>query len=583
MRGTMTVMSGTDLTQRIAGGSPATGAAPLGEIRPSRAEFRALAEDRRVIPVTRRLLADTLTPVGLYATLAGDRPGTFLLESAEHGRSWSRWSFVGVSSPTVLTESGGEARWLGEVPVGLPTEGDPLAVLAETLALLHTEPLAGLPPLHGGMVGYLGYDVVRRLERIERGHRAPADELGVPELIMLLATDLAALDHHEGAVTLIANAVNWDNTPERVDAAYDDAVNRLEQMTKALAEPSALPAAVFLPREPAVQRRTAGADYQRTVEVAKEHIRAGDAFQIVLSQRFDVPTESDPLDIYRVLRATNPSPYMYLLRLPTPAGPPIAVVGSSPEALVTVRDGLVTMHPIAGTRPRGATEEDDVLLAKDLLADQKERSEHVMLVDLGRNDLGRVCAPGSVKVVEFFTVERYSHVMHIVSTVTGRLAPDRTAFDALTACFPAGTLSGAPKPRAMQLIDELEPARRGVYGGVVGYLDFAGDADTAITIRTALIAGGTAHVQAGAGVVADSVPASEDAECQGKAAAVIAAIGAAATFRAVDRGTAHPDPLARTRPGMVLGPDGQGPGSGGQGSRGQGSGGPGSGGPGQGG
>jgi len=224
---------------------------------------------------------------------------------------------------------------------------------------------------------------------------------------------------------------------------------------------------------------------------------------------------------------------MYLLRLPTPDGPPIAVVGSSPEALVTVRDGLVTMHPIAGTRPRGATDEDDVLLAKDLLSDAKERSEHVMLVDLGRNDLGRVCAAGTVKVVEFFTIERYSHVMHIVSTVTGRLAPGRTAYDALAACFPAGTLSGAPKPRAMQIIDELEPARRGVYGGVVGYLDFAGDADTAITIRTALVSAGTAHIQAGAGIVADSVPASEDAECRGKAAAVIDAVGAAATLRPV--------------------------------------------------
>ena len=235
-----------------------------------------------------------------------------------------------------------------------------------------------------------------------------------------------------------------------------------------------------------------------------------------------------------MLRATNPSPYMYLLRLPTPDGEPIAVVGSSPEALVTVRDGLVTMHPIAGTRPRGHTEEDDVLLAKDLLADEKERSEHVMLVDLGRNDLGRVCAPGTVKVVDFFTVERYSHVMHIVSTVTGRLAHGRTAYDALAACFPAGTLSGAPKPRAMQIIDELEPLRRGVYGGVVGYLDFAGDADTAITIRTALVADGVAYVQAGAGVVADSVPENEDAECRNKAAAVIAAVGAAATMRAVD-------------------------------------------------
>ncbi len=506
----------------------------LGEVTPSRQEFRDLARDRRVIPVTRRLLADSITPVGLYATLAGDRPGTFLLESAENGHSWSRWSFVGVAAPAALTERAGEAHWLGEPPVGLPTGGDPLQALADTLRLLHTEPLADLPPLTGGMVGYLGYDVVRRLERIGGPAGGGAvDELGVPELVMLLATDLAALDHHEGTVTLIANAVNWDASDERVDAAYDDAVQRLTAMSERLAAPISLPAAVFSHTHPDVTRRIGSTEYRAMVEVAKEHIRAGDAFQIVLSQRFDVPTQAAPLDIYRVLRATNPSPYMYLLRLPTPDGDPIAVVGSSPEALVTVRGGLVTMHPIAGTRPRGSTDEDDVLLAKDLLADAKERSEHVMLVDLGRNDLGRVCAAGSVKVVEFFTIERYSHVMHIVSTVTGRLAPDRTAYDALAACFPAGTLSGAPKPRAMQIIDELEPSRRGVYGGVVGYLDFAGDADTAITIRTALVAGGMARVQAGAGVVADSVPAAEDAECQGKAAAVLAAIGAAATLRPV--------------------------------------------------
>jgi anthranilate synthase component 1 len=272
------------------------------------------------------------------------------------------------------------------------------------------------------------------------------------------------------------------------------------------------------------------ADYRAKVDIAKEHIRAGDAFQIVLSQRFDVPTDADPLEIYRVLRATNPSPYMYLLRLPTPDGEPIAVVGSSPEALVTVRDGLVTMHPIAGTRPRGHTDEDDVLLAKDLLADEKERSEHVMLVDLGRNDLGRVCAPGTVEVVDFMTVRRYSHVMHLESTVTGQLKAGTTAFDALTAAFPAGTLSGAPKPRAMEIIDKLEVTRRGVYGGVVGYLDFAGDADTAIAIRTAVLRGGTAYVQAGAGIVADSDPAAEDAECRTKAAAVLNAIAVAGTF-----------------------------------------------------
>jgi len=518
--------------------SPSTGsrsAEPgLGEISPSREQFRELARDRRVIPVTRRLLADAITPVGLYATLAGDRPGTFLLESAENGRSWSRWSFVGVRAPAILTERDGDATWLGPPPAGLPRSGDPLRVLDDTLRFLHTEPLAGLPPLTGGMVGYLGYDVVRRWERIAAAKPGTQQrDPEIPELVMLLATDLAALDHHGGTVTLIANAVNWDGTDERVDETYDDAVRRLHDMSRALAEPRSLPAAHFVDRTPDVIRRMESDDYRAKVEIAKEHIRAGDAFQIVLSQRFDVPTDADPLDIYRVLRATNPSPYMYLLRLPTPDGEPIAVVGSSPEALVTVRDGLVTMHPIAGTRPRGHTEEDDILLAKDLLADEKERSEHVMLVDLGRNDLGRVCAPGTVKVVDFFTIERYSHVMHIVSTVTGRLAPDRTAYDALAACFPAGTLSGAPKPRAMQIIDELEPLRRGVYGGVVGYLDFAGDADTAITIRTALVAAGRAYVQAGAGVVADSVPANEDAECRNKAAAVIAAVGAASTMRPV--------------------------------------------------
>lgn len=515
---------------------------PLGATLPDRETFRSLALDkdspRRVIPVTRRLLADAITPVGLYATLAGGRPGTFLLESAEHGRSWSRWSFVGAATGAALTESAGQATWLGTVPAGLPTGGDPLAVLADTLRLLHTDPLAGLPPLTGGLVGYLGYDLVRRLERVGSGEPGePPNEIGAPELVMLLATDLAALDHHEGTVTLIANAINWDGSDERVDGAYDDAVARLDAMAGSLAQPAALPAASFERPEPRCRRRTEAADYRAAVVAAQEHIRAGDAFQVVVSQRFDADLGAGDdmataaLRIYRVLRATNPSPYMYLLHLPAPDGEPVWIVGSSPEALVTVHDRAVTMHPIAGTRPRGATEEDDALLAKDLLADEKERSEHVMLVDLGRNDLGRVCAPGSVQVTDFFAIERYSHVMHIVSTVTGTLAAGRTALDAVTSCFPAGTLSGAPKPRALQIIDELESARRGPYGGIVGYLDFAGDADTAIAIRTAVLRAGTAYVQAGAGVVADSVPESEDAECRNKAAAVLGAIAAAGTWR----------------------------------------------------
>ncbi|CRK58802.1 Anthranilate synthase, aminase component [Alloactinosynnema sp. L-07] len=500
----------------------------MGAVSPTREEFHALAADRRVIPVVRRVLADAETPVGVYRKLAGDRPGTFLFESAENGRSWSRWSFVGVHSPAALTANGGEAHWLGTPPVGLPTGGDPLDALRETVKALHTDPLPGLPPLTGGMVGYVGYDAVRRLERLPE---LAEDDLKLPELVMLLATDLAALDHHEGTITLIANAVNWDNSPERVDAAYDDAVARLDAMVHGLQTPAEPTVAVFDRPKPDYRRRREPAEYQQAVLTAKEAIRAGEAFQVVVSQRFEMRTQADPLDVYRVLRTTNPSPYMYLLRLDG-----FSIVGSSPEALVTVRDGRATTHPIAGTRWRGIDADEDQILEKDLLADEKERAEHVMLVDLGRNDLGRVCKPGTVHVVDFFRVERYSHVMHIVSTVTGELADGKTAFDAVAACFPAGTLSGAPKPRAMELIEELEPTRRGLYGGVVGYLDFAGDCDTAIAIRTALIRDGVAYVQAGAGIVADSNPVAEDTECVNKAGAVLAAIATAETMRQASSG-----------------------------------------------
>jgi anthranilate synthase component 1 len=349
---------------------------------------------------------------------------------------------------------------------------------------------------------------------------------------MLLATDLAALDHHEGTVTLIANAINWDASDEGVDDAYDDAVARLDRMTAELGAAAPSTVAVYEPAEPRFTRRRSPAEHHAAVEVAKEQIRAGEAFQVVVSQRFETACDADPLDVYRVLRATNPSPYMYLLRLESVAGERFEIVGSSPEALVTVVDGVVTTHPIAGTRRRGATEEEDLLLEKDLRTDEKERAEHVMLVDLGRNDLGRVCEPGTVKVRSFFSVERYSHVMHLVSTVTGTLRRDRNAFDAVTACFPAGTLSGAPKPRAMAIIEELEPTRRGLYGGIVGYLDFAGNADTAIAIRTALIRDGVAYVQAGGGIVADSDPVAEDAECLNKARAVLSAVATASTLTA---------------------------------------------------
>jgi anthranilate synthase component I len=506
-----------------------------GAVAPDLDGFRALARDRRVIPVVRRLLADGLTAVGLFEVLCGDRAGTFLLESAEQGRNWSRYSFVGVHCAAMLTDDAGTAAWHGHAPVGVPVTGLTLEVLRDTVAMLRTSPLPDLPPLTGGLVGYLTYDAVRAWERVPDDN---PDTIGIPDLGFLLATDLAVLDHADGSVLLIANAINYDATDERVDEAWSDAVARLDRMQQQLSASMELGVATY-DRAAAVSAvsATPAPEFLAQVERAKEHIRAGDAFQIVLSQRYSVPCEASALDVYRVLRATNPSPYMYLIRMPVASnGSQLSsdvafdIVGSSPEALVTVQGRHCVLHPIAGTRPRGGTPEEDVALAEELSADVKERAEHVMLVDLARNDLGRVCHPGSVAVVEFMSVERYSHVMHLVSTVTGELDDDRVAFDALAATFPAGTLSGAPKPRAMAIIDDLEPLRRGLYGGCVGYFDFAGNLDAAIAIRTALIKDGVAHVQAGAGIVADSVPESESRECANKAAAVLRAVASAGTL-----------------------------------------------------
>lgn len=507
-----------------------------GHAAPDLIGFRELARDRRVIPVVRRLLVDQETAVGLYRALCGDRAGTFLLESAEQGR-WARYSFIGVRSAAMLTEREGRAHWVGRVPAGLPTKGAAVDVLRQTQALLRTEPLPGLPPLTGGMVGCLAYDAVRRFERVPDGN---PDELGVPELAFLLATDLAVLDHADGSVLLVANAINYDASDARVDEAWADAVARLDAMQERLSSMPAGRAQTFDPdAQPVVRARTDRAVFLADVERAKERIRAGDAFQIVLSQRFTVPVpvSAGALDVYRVLRATNPSPYMYLLRIPVETedgelGETAAfdVVGSSPEALVTVQAGRCIVHPIAGTRPRGASADLDAELGRELIEDEKERAEHLMLVDLARNDLGRVCEAGSVRVLAFMDLERYSHVMHLVSTVSGDLRADVVAFDALAATFPAGTLSGAPKPSAMAIIDELEPVRRGIYGGCVGYLDFAGNLDMAIAIRTAVLTDGMAHVQAGAGIVADSRPEAEADECANKAAAVLRAIAIAGTL-----------------------------------------------------
>jgi anthranilate synthase component 1 len=466
--------------------------------------------------VTRRLLADGETAVGLYRKLAQDRPGTFLLESAENGRSWSRYSFIGVRAAATLTEHEGRARWVGTPPPGVPTEGLPLEVLAGTVSALRGPRDASLPPLVGGMVGFVAYDAVRRLERLPDD---TVDDLHLPELVMFLVTDLAVLDHHDGTVLLIANVLPGDSDAE--------AERRLDAMTVALQSPAPSTVAIMTDAvTPAPVRRTSSAEYMAWVDRAREYIRAGDIFQVVPSQRFETTTTVSALDIYRVLRARNPSPYLYLLRFEG-----FDIVGSSPEAHVTVKEGRAMMHPIAGSRPRGATPEQDNALASELLADPKERAEHVMLVDLARNDLGRISTPGTVEVVDFMGIERYSHIMHIVSTVVGQVDPAHDALDVLRATFPAGTLSGAPKVRAMEIIEELEPTRRGLYGGVVGYVDFAGDLDTAIAIRTAVVRDGTVYVQAGAGLVADSDPATEDAECQNKANTVLSAVAIAEALR----------------------------------------------------
>ncbi|WP_265446821.1 anthranilate synthase component I [Flexivirga meconopsidis] len=501
-----------------------------GATWPELPTFLELTRDRRVIPVVRRLLADGETPLGIYRKLAGQRPGTFLLESAEHGGVWSRYSIIGAASSATLTETGGRAHWIGAAPAGVPTDGAPTDVLAETLQVLATPRIPGLPPLTGGLVGAVTYDAVRRWEKLPDGAR---DELRLPELAMLLATDLAVLDHSDGSVLLIANAINYDGTDARAEAAWSDAVDRLDRMQDALAADAPSTVAVPEPVELTPQSTHTREQFHDMVETAKEDIRAGEAFQIVVSQRFSVPCPIDALDVYRALRVGNPSPYMYLLRLPHPDGSTYDVVGSSPEALVKVTGDQVITHPIAGSRPRGKSPEHDELLADELRADPKERAEHLMLVDLSRNDLQRVCDAGTVDTVEFMQIRRYSHIMHLESTVVGRLTEGRTAYDVLRATFPAGTLSGAPKPRAMQIIDQLEGVRRGLYGGVVGYFDFAGDLDMAIAIRTALIKDGTAFVQAGGGIVADSVPELEYQESVNKAAAAIRAVATAAGMREI--------------------------------------------------
>lgn len=505
-----------------------------GATWPSREQFHELADEGyRVIPIVRRLLADSLTPVGFYERLAGGRSGTFILESAEFGGTWSRYSFIGVNSMAQLRSNGGKADWLGKVPAGIPVEGDVVEVAHATLKTLKAPHVDGLPNLTSGLVGTVGWDSIRHWEPTL--HAEAPNETGQPETVLALATDIAVVDHVSGSVWMIANAVNVDDRPTRADAAYDEAIARLDTMQRKAATPVGGEARVNVLDEtisqPELRFRTEKADYEHAVEVAKRHIIDGDVFQVVISQRLDIDSPADPFDVYRVLRTLNPSPYMYFMALTDAQGRDFNVIGSSPETLIKVDNGHAMTFPIAGSRPRGATVEEDEQLAKDLLADPKERSEHIMLVDLARNDLSRVCQPESVEVVSLMDIKRFSHIMHICSTVTGRVNPDMTSFDVFTSAFPAGTLSGAPKPRAIEIIDELEPADRGIYGGTVGYFDFSGNLDMAIAIRTAFIRDHEASVQAGAGIVLDSVPASEWQETRNKAEASVEAVQIASQLR----------------------------------------------------
>jgi anthranilate synthase component 1 len=491
-------------------------------VQPSRDEFRALARAHRVVPLWRELLADFTTPVAAFARLVGDGPG-FLLESVEHGERWSRWSFIGRNPLATIVSKEGRLTVRGALGVDLPDDHGMLAALETLLDVYRAPSLPELPPLHGGLIGYLGYDVVREVERLPD---VPHDDLGFPDAVMSVIGDLAAYDHWRQRVTLVSNVlVPVDATDSELDALYDDAVARIEQMTRDGARPIDEP--LVEPPDPteALPEVTSsmGEDlYCAAVEAAKEHILAGDIFQVVLAQRFELQLDADPFALYRVLRQVNPSPYMYFVR-----GDDVTIVGSSPEPMVQLLDGRVISRPIAGTRRRGASDEEDRRLAAELLEHPKEVAEHVMLVDLARNDVGRVVRFGTEQVDEMMTLERYSHVMHITSQVSGELAPGRTAIDVLRATLPAGTVSGAPKVRAMEIIDELEPVKRGPYAGVVGYLDFSGNIDTAIAIRTMLVRDNRAWVQAGAGIVADSVPRDEHQECVNKSRALLAAVPAA--------------------------------------------------------
>jgi anthranilate synthase component 1 len=507
-------------------------------IRPDYKEFLRLSRNATLVPVAKSISADLLTPVSAFLAVADSEPDAFLLESVEGGEKIGRYTFLGVR-PFLRLESRGDAITITR---GIKIErrtGDVFAVIKELLQQHRPAAMEGLPPFTAGAVGYCAYDIVRRLENI--GSHA-ADDLDVPDCILMFFDRVLAFDHLRHQIHIVASA---DVTRESPKSAYARAVKDIARIEKQLA--TGWKPAHWRKTAPKsklqVKSRTPKSKFIESVKRAKEYIAAGDIFQVVLSQRWDFEPGVDPLDLYRALRTVNPSPYMFFLRFAaerkhgnkkrgeksrgkkTPA--PMHVVGSSPEMLVRVSGSKLEYRPIAGTHPRGKDEAADAALEKKMREDEKERAEHVMLVDLGRNDLGRVSDYGSVKVRDLMYVERYSHVMHLVSALEGKLRPGLDAVDALAACFPAGTLSGAPKVRAMQIIEELEPTRRGVYGGAVLYADFAGNLDSCIVIRTLLMKGKKAYLQAGAGIVADSDPQSEFEESENKSRAMLRAVAMA--------------------------------------------------------
>ena len=484
-------------------------------IFPDYPEFQRLARRGNVVPVCEVLRADLLTPVSAFLRLGrgAGASNAFLLESVEGGERLGRFSFLGCDPPEII-RSGSRGSWLECRGRSRPYEGGLFEFLRRRLAGLRAVRLPGMPPLAGGAIGYLAYDAVRLAEKIPATH---PDDVGLDDAVFMLFDGLVAFDHVRQAVWIIRQVFTAGRG--RLREKYDAATRSIRATRARLERP--------LPPE---RRRSDGApvrlksDFPRprflqAVRKAKRYIRAGDVFQVVLSQRFSARTSADPLDIYRALRVVNPSPYMYFLRLGD-----LAVVGSSPEMLVKVQGRDAYYRPIAGTRPRGGGEKEDQRLERELREDPKERAEHIMLVDLGRNDLGRVSEYGSVRVEDLMFVERYSHVMHLVSSLRGRLRPEVDCFDVLMACFPAGTLSGAPKVRAMEIIEELEPTRRGIYGGAVLYLDYSGNMDSCIAIRTLVQKKNTAYIQAGAGIVADSVPEREYVECVNKSRALVTAL-----------------------------------------------------------